>query len=113
MKPFVFFQIVALSALTACAAPQGISGAGGNTQNLPGAGGAADAPKGSLGGVELCDAETFRPLIGQPYTSVTAPTGPRLRVYSNVAVVTQEYMPNRTNVVYNDRTGLILRAFCG
>lgn len=81
--------------------------------NLPGAGGAADDPQGSLGGMELCDAADYRPLIGQPYTDTSYPTGPNFRIYSDTALVTQEYLPSRTNVVFDVKTGLILRAFCG
>ena len=83
------------------------------TGNLPGAGGAVDAPQGSLGGVELCDAANYRPLVGTSYKDTIFPTGPKIRVYSDTSVVTQEYLPDRTNIVYDDQTGNILRAFCG
>lgn len=108
-----YLSLLGLAALAACgpAAPD-IARAPASA-NLPGAGGAVDAPQGSLGGVELCDAEAYRPLVGQPYTATAFPLGPRLRVYSDIAVVTQEYLPNRTNVVYDARSGAILRAFCG
>ena len=81
--------------------------------NLPGAGGAADAPEGSLGGEEQCDAADYRPLIGTPYTDAIFPSGPKLRVYSTADLVTQDYLPDRTNVVFNEETSLIIRAFCG
>lgn len=113
---FYFGSVVAgvLVVLAGCApaTPGGQTPGSGNA-NLPGAGGAVDAPQGSLGGVELCDAEAYRPLVGQPHTAVTGQRGAKLRVYSSTAVVTQEYLPDRTNVVYDDRTGRILRAFCG
>ena len=81
--------------------------------NLPGAGGAADAPEGSLGGVEQCDAADYRPLVGTPYADTTFPSGPKLRVYSTADLVTQDYRPDRTNVVFDEETRLIIRAFCG
>ncbi|NND20673.1 MAG: hypothetical protein HKO14_01175 [Silicimonas sp.] len=106
--------LIGAVALAGCGAAPSGSGVGvSGKSNLPGAGGAVGAPQGSLGGVELCDADFYRPLIGRPYTDVTVPGGPKLRVYSSTAVVTQEYLPDRTNVVYDDRTGRILRAFCG
>ena len=70
-------------------------------------------PQGSLGGVEVCDAASYRNLVGQPVAATTFPAGPRLRVYSDSDVVTQEYLPNRTNIVYDDSSGVILRVFCG
>lgn len=112
VKRFTFF--LPLVVLAGCAGGVPDSGAPfSGRSNLPGAGGAVDAPKGSLGGVELCDADAYRPLIGQPYTAITTPEGPRLRIYSDTAVVTQEYLPNRTNVVFAERSKKILRAFCG
>jgi hypothetical protein len=105
--------LLGLATLAACGPAVPASAPPPASANLPGAGGAIDAPQGSLGGVELCDAGTYRPLVGQPYTATAFPLGPRLRVYSDIAVVTQEYLPNRTNVVYDARSGAILRAFCG
>ena len=88
----------------------GLTGGGGN---LPGAGGGANDPLGSLGGVELCEAPEYRPLVGQPVAATTFPAGPKFRVYSDTDVVTQEYLPDRTNVVFSARSGTILRVFCG
>lgn len=99
--------------ISACGAGSSGSIVSTDRPNLPGAGGAVDDPQGSLGGVELCDAETYRPMIGQSVSATTFPTGPRIRVYSDTAVVTQEYLPNRTNVVYSAADGKILRVFCG
>ncbi|AZQ66048.1 hypothetical protein EF888_02230 [Silicimonas algicola] len=112
----LFFALL----LTACAGTPaydngpgddgGFSSGGGN---LPGAGGGANDPLGSLGGVELCDAPEYRPYVGQPVAATTFPTGPKFRVYSDTDVVTQEYLPDRTNVVFGARSGTILRVFCG
>ncbi len=61
---------------------------------------------------EECNAAEYRPLIGSPVTSTVFPTGARLRVFSEADIVTQEYIPQRTNVVF-DTGGQIVRVFCG
>lgn len=114
MRRFAILRLLPVLAIVACGPEAGTgSGVAVEPGNLPGAGGGANDPQGSLGGVELCDAPSYRPLVGQPVSAATFPAGPKLRVYSDSDVVTQEYMPNRTNVVYDDTTGLILRVFCG
>ena len=105
--PMIFLSV------SACAAETGGITLSGEGANLPGAGGAADAPVGSLGGEEECDAAEYRPLIGTPHSDADLPDGPRLRVYSDSALVTQEYLPNRTNIVFGTDNGVILRVFCG
>lgn len=111
--PSVFRLLPVLFLVAACAAAEVPGASGGGTGNLPGAGGAAaDTPEDDLVGVELCDAKKYRPLVGTPVSAATFPVGPRLRVYGIDDVVTQEYLPNRTNVVH-DRNGVILRVFCG
>jgi len=72
---------------------------------------AASNPGGSPD-AEECDAETYRPLLGTPAADTVFPTGERLRVYSEADIVTQEYIPQRTNVVF-DSSGRINRVFCG
>ncbi|NNE86522.1 MAG: hypothetical protein HKN27_00470 [Silicimonas sp.] len=61
--------------------------------------------------LEECDAADYRPLIGTTVTDTVFPTGERLRVYSEADIVTQEYIPQRTNVVF-DTSGKIVRVFC-
>lgn len=114
MRRFPMFRLLSVLFLAACGpAPGPVGGTSSGTGNLPGAGGGANDPQGSLGGVELCDAASYRNLVGQPVAATTFPVGPRLRVYSDSDVVTQEYLPNRTNIVYDDSRGVILRVFCG
>ena len=72
--------------------------------DAPAAGGAPD--------LEECDAADYRPLIGTPVTETVFPTGARLRVYSEADIVTQEYIPQRTNVVF-DSSGRINQVYCG
>lgn len=62
--------------------------------------------------LEQCDAEEYRPLIGTPVAATTFATSDRLRVYGANDIITQDYLPQRTNVVY-DAEGLITRVSCG
>lgn len=64
-----------------------------------------------LADIELCDARDYRPLIGAHIASVTLPKGPRLRAFSVDDIITQEYIPQRTNVLY-DSDGTIIRVYC-
>lgn len=69
-------------------------------------------PGGGLNDVELCDAEVYRPLEGSAASATTFPVGSRLRVFGVNDIVTQDYIPQRTNVVY-DTSGTITRVYCG
>lgn len=65
-----------------------------------------------LAAIELCDAERYRPLVGSSVDATAFPTGPRLRVFGVDDIVTQDYIPQRTNVVHDDDR-LIVRVYCG
>ena len=65
-----------------------------------------------LGEIELCDAQDYRHLLGAVAASQTFPIGPEFRVYGVDDIITQEYLPNRTNVVVN-QDGLVARVYCG
>ena len=65
-----------------------------------------------LADIELCDARDYRPLIGSNIAAATLPAGPRLRAFSVDDIVTQEYIPQRTNIVYRP-DGTIIRVECG
>ena len=67
---------------------------------------------GGLADIELCDAEDYRPLVGSSVDATTFPAGPRLRVFGINDIVTQDYIPQRTNVVY-DTSRRIVRVYCG
>lgn len=69
------------------------------------------APAG-LADIELCDAADYRPLIGSNIAAATLPAGPRLRAFSVDDIVTQDYIPQRTNIIYRP-DGTILRVECG
>ena len=61
---------------------------------------------------DLCDADDYRSLIGTPVTATVFPTGKLLRVFSEADIVTQEYIPQRTNALCSTG-GQILRVYCG
>ena len=61
---------------------------------------------------ELCDARNYRNLVGQPAGGTIFPIGPELRVFGVDDIVTQEYVPQRTNIVADD-SGTIVRVYCG
>lgn len=62
--------------------------------------------------LEECDAAEYRPLIGTPVSAANLPQSDRLRVYGVSDIVTQEYLPQRTNIVVGE-DGLIQRVTCG
>lgn len=65
-----------------------------------------------LADIELCDAKDYRHLIGAVAAQQSFPEGPEFRVYSVNDIITQEYLPNRTNVVVT-MEGLVFRVYCG
>ncbi len=62
--------------------------------------------------LEECDAADYRPLVGTSIAATTFLKDDRLRVFSENDIITQEYIPQRTNVVF-DTEGLISRTYCG
>ncbi len=62
--------------------------------------------------LEECDAVGYRQLIGTPVADAFLPSSESLRVFGQTDIVTQEYLPQRTNIVYNAE-GLIGRVYCG
>ena len=61
---------------------------------------------------EECDAADYRPLIGSSIAAVTLPADPRVRAYGETDIITQDYLPQRTNIIYGG-DGVILRVTCG
>lgn len=98
--------LLALMGLIACAPQPDDTTAGVAISNGAGANDLVENPN------EECDADTYRPLLGTPVTATVFPTGERLRVFKTSDIVTQEYIPQRTNVVFNVG-GQIVRVFCG
>ena len=62
--------------------------------------------------LEECDAADYRRLIGTPVVEAGLIGGDRLQIFSVNAIVTQDYVPQRTNVVY-DADGVISQVYCG
>ena len=62
--------------------------------------------------LEQCDADLYRPMIGTPAATAALPESDMLRVYGANDIVTQEYLPQRTNVVVG-ADGLIQQVTCG
>lgn len=62
--------------------------------------------------VEECDAEVFRSAIGVDVATTAFTPSPDLRIFSEADLVTQEYLPKRTNIV-TDVNGVITRVYCG
>lgn len=67
---------------------------------------------GGLADIELCDAEDYRALIGTDVGATGFPSGAELRVFGVDDIVTQDYIPQRTNIVF-DRSRRIVRVYCG
>ncbi len=67
---------------------------------------------GGLADIELCEADAYRPLIGTNIAATSLPAGPMLRAFALTDIVTQDYLPQRTNIVYDDG-GTITRVYCG
>lgn len=61
---------------------------------------------------EQCDAEAYRGLIGNSIAATALPEDPMLRAFGVNDIITQDYRPQRTNIVY-DAGGTITRVYCG
>ncbi|MGI9389130.1 MAG: hypothetical protein ACR2O1_03655 [Boseongicola sp.] len=62
--------------------------------------------------MEQCEANDYRPLIGTTVDEAALSGDPMLRVYGENDIVTQEYLPRRTNIVYDSRK-VIQNVYCG
>ena len=62
--------------------------------------------------IEQCDAETYRPFIGSSVADAALPDDAGVRVFGENDIVTQEYLPRRTNIVYDGRQ-IIRAVYCG
>ena len=62
--------------------------------------------------IEQCDAADYRPLIGTPVDAATLTGGQFMRAYGENDIITQEYLPRRTNVVY-DAKRVVRDVYCG
>lgn len=72
----------------------------------------ASGPEDVIPALEQCDAADYRPMIGTPVAAATFPQDDMLRIYTVTDIITQEYLPQRTNIVVGI-DGLIQRVDCG
>ena len=71
-------------------------------------------PSGSPAGPDQCGAGGLQYLVGRSHADVPpAQPGRTRRVYSTNDAVTMDYSPQRLNIVYDVRTHVIVRVFCG
>lgn len=107
-----FAAVAVLSLLVACASAEPTPGEGpppmDDEVSLDEGGGKEPG----LADIELCDAEDYRPLIGTNIAAATLPADPMLRAYGVNDIITQEYLPQRTNILYGT-DGVIQRVYCG
>ena len=106
---------VLIAALAACAATPPDDRTAGDegetaTRALPGP--SERGGSGALAEQELCDAADYRVFVGTKVDDASIQEGPELRVFGANDIVTQDYIPQRTNVVHGPSRE-ILRVYCG
>ena len=79
---------------------------------LPSGASAGSGPDKAAVGTELCELDAYQGLIGTNVAATSFPSDPRLRVFSVDDIVTRDYIPQRTNIVY-DKAGRITQVYCG
>lgn len=61
-----------------------------------------------------CEAPSLAYLVGRPKTDIPVPVDPsRRRVSCATCPVTQDYRPDRTNIIFDQTTGLVTAVKCG
>ena len=61
-----------------------------------------------------CDAAALTYLIGKLRTEIPVPVEPaRRRVYCSSCIITEDYVPDRTDIVFDSQTGIITEVKCG
>jgi hypothetical protein len=61
-----------------------------------------------------CEASSLAYLVGRPRTEIPVPVDPsRRRVSCTTCPVTQDYRPDRTDILFDQATGLITAVKCG
>jgi hypothetical protein len=98
-------KLIALTAaalLTACAPAPGM----GPMRPEP--------PSGGPAGPDQCGAGGLQHLVGRSHAQIPPEQpGRTRRVYSTADAVTMDFSPQRLNIVYDARTHVIVRVFCG
>ena len=61
-----------------------------------------------------CEAASLAWLVGKPRSAIPVPVDPSWRrVYCSSCLVTQDYIPGRTDIVFDTETGIITAVKCG
>jgi hypothetical protein len=61
-----------------------------------------------------CEAPELAYLIGKPHTQIPVPVDPsRRRVSCTTCPVTEDYRPERTDILFDQTTGLVTAVKCG
>jgi hypothetical protein len=61
-----------------------------------------------------CEAASLAYLVGKPRTEIPVPVDPNTRrVSCTTCPVTQDYLPGRTDILFDAQTGLITAVKCG
>ena len=98
MKRTIVFSVAAL-ALWSCAAAQG------DAKPMP-----AKPPTAP----DTCGAAKLQSLIGRPKSAIPkSPKGALWRVSSSADAVTMDYVEARLNIVWDAKTGRVIRVKCG
>ena len=106
----VYFALMMLAAACAPSIPN--SAADAELETTAGAGGLVVSADEEPDLFEECDAQSYRGLIGTPAAAAAVNAGPQLRVYAETDLITQEFLPQRTNIVTDD-AGMVVRVYCG
>ena len=63
---------------------------------------------------EQCDAHDLAWLVGKPHTQIPVPVDPtRRRVACSTCQMPDDYRPDRTNIIFDSQTGLVMSVTCG
>ncbi|HLK24402.1 MAG TPA: hypothetical protein VKT30_07080 [Caulobacteraceae bacterium] len=63
---------------------------------------------------DACEAKSLAWLVGKPRSEIPVPVNPGLRrVYCSTCLVTQDYVPGRTDIVFDADSGVITAVKCG
>ncbi len=100
-----------LGLLAACGGPE-IPDSGAEAQSVGQAEGIVVSADEEPDLFEECDAQSYRALLGSQIADAQVNEGPELRVYAENDLITQEFLPKRTNIV-TDSQGLVVRVYCG
>ena len=98
--------LLLLAGLAACQSPP---------PSTPPADGAADAsPTLPAADQDTCQAASYASLLGSNYKQApAAPAGKVFRVVCTTCPMTMDFNPQRLNIIYDEKSGLIRRLTCG